>query len=1157
MRSFFSRACTFLALGLIVFGGLLPAAAVHAQQTLDERSWTDRALMMSNPITGLYALTQDAGARLGDYVYEEQPDVMRTVGGGLARGESATQIAQRALGLPTGGSITDALTARLIGFLAFMMGIIVSFLGKVISLLINVLLGFLAYNGFADAPPVVIGWKIVRDLVNMFFIVILILSSYATILGWKRNELHVKDVLPKVLLAAVLVNFSKTIVALLIDASQVVMLTFVNAFAAIGAGNFTNALHLPLIAQSGYADQLQAAVSSTAQSVGTDGAGQVIIDVILASALQIFLLIVAIGVMMMMVVFVVARIVGLWMLLIFSPIPFLAEALPGSMKKAMPGVDDFWPRLTGLLTGGPIMAFWLWLTFATLSAQGADERLGLFSGSQALEVAGPNAFQVGQNVTSAFITRIGNAQGLGSYIIAIAMMMMGLEAAMAASSKVGESAGGLMKKIGNKSKDYASRAARAMTYGGVAAGVGLAVRGTRAGVGLTALGLKKGVSLAASGAFKGARGAVGLVDRRYDMSGGMARQLQKVPGLGRSEWLRGQESASRDAKIKKAMEKSKIMNDKWAPQSVKDAEYQRIMNDINLTGSPAARLAMADQDFKTASNEKAFDAELKPVKDGVKAGVEASTNGDKVVAKRVSDRSGKQQSNGRRLDKYESAKSLVDGDSQEAVDRRRQIEDAVKKMNKENPHLITNEEERKKQMSEVRQNFSSLDQDAKANFEVLKNFAADGAFKTDASGKVTMGDTAAIRATQKKLNGNDRKNFDALVSYVKESKSGVDTKTLAKLSVEQDANDQRRIFQTDTDADGKITGGKFVISETRQEAVDKVVKNFSASDQGTWMTKEEVNHLEQPTVTDAKATELVGAAKTVGVSQAVQSVGSGASASEAPAMRAAAVNSIAKSTAARLAEANSYLAQPATYQDASGADVTNKTNAEILRDKNVPANVQARAAAAYQSKIDEVLPILNGMEELSGDEQIEFMAAMGQSNVGQALNSNLMRDPETKAAAQKLKMTVNENSERVKEYFSSVDEQTQRDYDNFKQYTEYELKNPSTDPNVQEQTAGFQRLQAADADFRSEYFKQTPGAERSYNEYVRYEGAKASVEPKHLERGGEDFKNAYSKYVKYDNARSAIYQFNSNGGKGSNSAGRNRGGGGGGRRGGGGGAPTT
>ncbi len=33
MRSFFSRACTFLALGLIVFGGLLPAAAVHAQQT--------------------------------------------------------------------------------------------------------------------------------------------------------------------------------------------------------------------------------------------------------------------------------------------------------------------------------------------------------------------------------------------------------------------------------------------------------------------------------------------------------------------------------------------------------------------------------------------------------------------------------------------------------------------------------------------------------------------------------------------------------------------------------------------------------------------------------------------------------------------------------------------------------------------------------------------------------------------------------------------------------------------------------------------------------------------------------------------------------------------------------------------------------------------
>ncbi len=1133
MRSFFSRACTFLALGLIVFGGLLPAVAAHAQQApirapaqrgigAQERGVTDY-------ISGLAGA---AYSRVTGEPMSENAESAWTATRDDRQVTSRDAVTGRITGMTPTTGFLDALTARLMGFLALLMGLIVSFLGKVIALLVNVLLGFLSYNGFADAPPVVIGWRIVRDLVNMFFIVILIFSSYATILGWKTNELHVKNVLPKVLLAAVLVNFSKTIVALLIDASQVVMLTFVNAFAAIGAGNFTNALHLPLIAQSSYASQLEASVSSTAQSVATNGAGQVVFDILLASALQIFLLIIAIGVMLMMVVFVVARIVGLWMLLIFSPIPFLANALPGSMKKVFgKQVEDFWPRLTGLLTGGPIMAFWLWLTFATLSAQGADERLGLFTNTQAANY-GPgavaNAFQIGQDATSAFITRIGNAQGLGSYIIAVAMMMMGLEAAMAAAESVKETGGGLMKAIGNKSKDYASRAARFTAYGAAAGGAVLAARGVSA--------------------------TAGLVDRRYDVRGGVAGWARrKIPLAGRSDWLRKQETFNRENNIKRAAEKSKILNDPYASKEAKDAEYQRIRDSYELLGGPVDKRVLTDQSLKIANNEKAFDTELKPAKDGVKAGVETSTKGDKVVAKRVSDRFGKQEANIRRLSEYERAKSLIEGTSQEAIDKRQQIDDAVKKINKENPHLITDEAERKKQMAEVRQNFGSLDQDAKANFEVLKNFAADGAFKTDpASGKVTIGDTAAIRATQKKLQGNDRKNFDALVSYVKESKSGVDTKTLAKLSIEQDANDQRRIFQADMDGAGKITGGKFVVSETRQDAINAVTADFSAGNKATWLTSEEVNHLDQPTVTAGKATELVNAAKTVGVSQAVQNVGSGASPSEAPTMRAAAVNSIAKSTAVGLGGANSYLNEPRTYQDASGADVT-KTNAEILRDKNVPANVQARAAAAYQSKIDEVLPILNGMEELSGDEQIEFMAAMGQSNVGQALNSNLMRDPETKAAAQKLKMTVNENSERVKEYFSSVDEQTQRDYDDFRRYTEYESKMNAT-PEAQAQLADMQAIAGYDEGGRERFFERYPEKKSAYNEYARSAAAKARVEPKNLEQGGENFKKSYSKYVKYDNARSAINQFNSTGGKGNNSASRNRGGGG--RRGGGGGAPT-
>jgi len=74
----------------------------------------------------------------------------------------------------------------------------------------------------------------------MSFILILLIIAFATIL---RQESYSKKLLPKLLIMAVLINFSRTIFGLLIDFSQVIMLTFVNAFSA-GGGYFIKALEL-------------------------------------------------------------------------------------------------------------------------------------------------------------------------------------------------------------------------------------------------------------------------------------------------------------------------------------------------------------------------------------------------------------------------------------------------------------------------------------------------------------------------------------------------------------------------------------------------------------------------------------------------------------------------------------------------------------------------------------------------------------------------------------------------------------------------------------------------------------------------------------------------------------------------------------------------
>jgi len=63
------------------------------------------------------------------------------------------------------------------------------------------------------------GWTITRDIVNMFFILALVVIAFATIL---RIETYgMKALLPKLIIIALLINFSYLVCGIIIDASQV------------------------------------------------------------------------------------------------------------------------------------------------------------------------------------------------------------------------------------------------------------------------------------------------------------------------------------------------------------------------------------------------------------------------------------------------------------------------------------------------------------------------------------------------------------------------------------------------------------------------------------------------------------------------------------------------------------------------------------------------------------------------------------------------------------------------------------------------------------------------------------------------------------------------------------------------------------------------
>ncbi len=312
---------------------------------------------------------------------------------------------------------------------------IIQVLLKLVLIIVNILIWVAQYNDFVHAQPVEIGWVLVRDVVNMFFIVILLISAFSTIISYPE-DFHYKRVLPKLLVMAILINFSKTLVGVMIDFSQVVMLTFVNAFKEAATGNFINALKLTQL------------TTLNADKFGTGETGE-LAGLFGAALLAILMLGATLTLMVIMTLFLIVRIVGLWMILIFSPIAFFALALPSKIQsKVSPFTSDWWGRLSTFLIAGPVMAFFLWLTLAVVqgSSEPFGDTLGGVDKSEELNSVTKDAH---------FITTFGKASNIATYLVAFVMMLSGVEFAV--------------KSAGNASSGLGRIAALAAAGGGVAA----------------------------------------------------------------------------------------------------------------------------------------------------------------------------------------------------------------------------------------------------------------------------------------------------------------------------------------------------------------------------------------------------------------------------------------------------------------------------------------------------------------------------------------------------------------------------------------------------------------------------------------------------------------------------------------------------------------
>lgn len=167
-----------------------------------------------------------------------------------------------------------------------------------------------SYTTPTGNPIIEIGWTLTRDLANMSFVVILVAIGLGTAL--KLKEYDAQKLIPRLIIIALLINFTPVILGLMLDAANITMNFFLEKI-------------------SGF-DALVRITESQAKMIGdTIMKNDAILGIIAAAfqAMVLFIIdILSAAIIVAFTALFVMRYVMIWLLVILSPIAFASRILP-------------------------------------------------------------------------------------------------------------------------------------------------------------------------------------------------------------------------------------------------------------------------------------------------------------------------------------------------------------------------------------------------------------------------------------------------------------------------------------------------------------------------------------------------------------------------------------------------------------------------------------------------------------------------------------------------------------------------------------------------------------------------------------------------------------------------------------------------------------
>ncbi len=337
------------------------------------------------------------------------------------------------------GGIGANVILDIVGGLGYISGFFSGLFLQLVMLIGN--LSLQLQNFIISNPFVEIGWRIVRDVANLGFVLIIIVIALATIL--RREQYGAQKLLPRLIAAAILVNFSLTLAGIFINFTQIATNYFFSKISAErseifgrlgGALNPQKYFSSPEIGSPGGID---------------DFSEQSLNRAISPWFISIFNTIAAF-VLLTLAILLMIRFFYISFLLITSPIVWLFWVIPDLSGQ----FSKWWKDFINWAIFAPAAAFFVYLAFAANSQLSKFELNGATVGGS-LRAQGMNPL-----VASILIP------GVNSLLL-IGLLIGGMIAAKNIAPKGAQGVIGFANKVGIKTAKWAGKKAgnRALTAG--------------------------------------------------------------------------------------------------------------------------------------------------------------------------------------------------------------------------------------------------------------------------------------------------------------------------------------------------------------------------------------------------------------------------------------------------------------------------------------------------------------------------------------------------------------------------------------------------------------------------------------------------------------------------------------------------------------------